>query len=143
VVGLAGNRSDIVLAVLQRWGGVAMNSYDVMAATVGGVKLIEPAADLALGMAVWSSARDIPLSPGLVVIGELGLSADIRPVPELNRRLTEARRLGFDHAIVPSGEQLERPTGMRVDQVGDLGEALRAQGNDSGVVHWLRDRTVR
>ncbi len=143
VVGLASNRSDIVLAVLQRWGGVAMNSYDVMAATVGGVKLIEPAADLALAMAVWSSARDIPLSPGLVVIGELGLSADIRPVPGLNRRLVEAGRLGFDHAIVPAGDQLERPAGMRVDEVADLGEALRAQGNDAGVVHWLRDRRAR
>jgi DNA repair protein RadA/Sms len=143
VVGLANNRSDIVLAVLQRWGGVAVNSYDVMAATVGGVKLIEPAADLALGMAVWSSARDIPLSSGLVVIGELGLSADIRPVPALDRRLVEARRLGFDHAIVPAGDKVERPAGMRVDQVADLGEALRAQGNDSGVVHWLRERRAR
>ena len=114
-----------------------------MAATVGGAKLIEPAADLALAMAVWSSARDIPLSPGLVVIGELGLSADVRPVPGLSRRLIEARRLGFDHAIVPAGEQVERPVGMRVDQVADLGEALRAQGNDSGVVHWLQDRRAR
>ena len=142
-VGLATPRFEIVLAVLQRWGGVAVNSYDVMAATVGGAKLIEPAADLALAMAVWSSARDIPLSAGLVVIGELGLSADIRPVSGLGRRLIEARRLGFDHAIVPVGEKVDRPVGMRVDQVADLGEALRAQGNDAGVVHWLRERQAR
>ncbi len=142
-VGLATPRFEIVLAVLQRWGGIAINSYDVMAATVGGARLIEPGADLPLAMAVWSSARDIPLEPGLVVIGELGLSADIRPVSALSRRLAEARRLGFEHAIVPKGDSVERPSGMRVDQVADLGEALRAQGNDSGVVHWLRERRAR
>lgn len=142
-VGLAGPRVDLVLAVLQRWGGVAVSTYDVMAATVGGAKLIEPAADLALAMAVWSSARDIPLSSELVVIGELGLSADIRPVANLDRRLVEARRLGFEHAIVPAGAAVARPLGMRIDQVADLGQALRAQGNDSGVVHWLRDKQAR
>ncbi len=142
-VGLSAPRVDLVLAVLQRWGGVAVHTYDVMAATVGGAKLIEPAADLALGMAVWSSARDIPLSPALIVLGELGLSADVRPVAGLDRRLVEARRLGFEHAIVPAGATVERPRGMRVDQVADLGEALRAQGNDAGVVHWLRDKRAR
>jgi DNA repair protein RadA/Sms len=141
--GLANPRVDIALAVLQRWGGVPLQNYDVMAATVGGAKLIEPAADLPLAIAVWSAVRDIPLAPGLVVIGELGLSADVRPVPALGRRLAEARRLGFDHAIVPAGEPVESIPGLRVDRVSDLGEALRAQGNDAGVVHWLQDRRGR
>lgn len=138
VSGLTTARVDIVLAVLQRWGGVATHNYDVMAATVGGARVPEPAADLALAMAVWSSARDIPLATGLMVIGELGLSADVRPVAALNRRLAEARRLGFDHAIVPDGEAIEPIAGLRVSRVRDLGDALRAQGNDSGVVHWLQ-----
>ena len=140
VAGLAAARVDIVLAVLQRWGGVNIGGSDVMVATVGGARLIEPAADLALAMAVWSSVREIPLAPGLVVIGELGLAAEVRPVTALPRRLAEAARLGFDHAIVPAGDDLPAIKGLRVDQVADLGAALRAQGNDNGVVHWLRDR---
>jgi DNA repair protein RadA/Sms len=61
-------------------------------------------------------------------------------VTALPRRLAEAARLGFDHAIVPAGDDLPAIKGLRVDQVADLGAALRAQGNDNGVVHWLRDR---
>ena len=91
-------------------------------------------------MAIWSSVRDIPLAPRLVVIGELGLAAEIRPVGGIARRLSEAARLGFDHAVVPSGGAIERPTGMRVDEASDLGEAFRCMGNDDGVVQWLRRR---
>ncbi len=140
VSGLVTARIDMVIAVLQRWAGLQMQGQDILVATVGGAKVTEPAADLAIALALWSSARDIPLAGGLVVIGELGLSADIRPVAGLFRRLAEARRLGFDHAIVPAGAALERPKGMRVDEVDDLGDALRALGNDTGVVHWLRRR---
>jgi DNA repair protein RadA/Sms len=87
-----------------------------------------------------------------VVVGELGLAADVRPVPGLGRRLAEAARLGFDHAIVPiAGGRLDAaapgasaptapPAGMKVSPVGDLGGALRSLGDDSGVVRWLRDR---
>jgi DNA repair protein RadA/Sms len=89
-------------------------------------------------MAVWSSVRDIPLAPGLVLFGELGLSAEIRPVQHVSRRLAEAARLGFDHAIVPVGGDIQRPAGMRVDQVTDLGQAMRSLGNDKGVVRWLQ-----
>ncbi len=140
VAGLSGPRVDIVLAVLQRWGGVQIGNYDVMAATVGGARLVEPGADLALALAVWSSARDVPLAPGVIAIGELGLAADVRPVAALGRRLVEARRLGFDHAIVPTGEDVPPIAGMRVDRVAELGQALRAEGSDRGVVHWLADR---
>jgi len=103
--------------------------------------MLEPAADLPLAMAIWSAIRDIPLAQGLVVIGELGLSADVRPVSQINRRLAEAKRLGFDHALIPRTTDLIRPGGMRVDEVDDLGEAFRALGNDQGVVKWLRPRT--
>ncbi|MGS0687557.1 DNA repair protein RadA [Nakamurella sp. GG22] len=140
VSGLDASRTAMVIAVLQRWGGVSVGNQDVLAATVGGVKMLEPAADLPLAMAIWSSVRDIPLAPRLVVIGELGLAAEIRPVGGIARRLSEAARLGFDHAVVPAGGAIERPPGMRVDEASDLGEAFRCMGNDDGVVQWLRRR---
>jgi DNA repair protein RadA/Sms len=142
VSGLDSARAAMVIAVLQRWGGVALSGKDVLAATVGGARMIEPAADLPLALAIWSSARDIPLAPGLVVIGELGLAADIRPVGGVQRRLSEAARLGFDHAIVPPGSGADRPRGMRVDEASNLGDAFRSLGNDDGVVQWLRRRGV-
>lgn len=140
VSGLATPRVDMVIAVLMRWGGVPLSNADIMVATVGGAKILEPAADLAMAMALWSAVRDIPLSKGLVVMGELGLSADIRPITGVNQRLAEASRLGFDHAVIPRTPDLIRPKGMRVDDVDDLGEAFRALGNDTGVVHWLQSR---
>jgi DNA repair protein RadA/Sms len=144
VSGLDSSRVSMVLAVLQRWGGLKIGGQDVLAATVGGARTTEPASDLAIAMAVWSSVRDIPLSSGLVAIGEIGLAADVRPVAGISRRLVEAGRLGFDHAVVPAsdgaGGSIEGPPGMRVSVVEDLGGALRALGDDSGVVRWLRER---
>jgi len=75
-----------------------------------------------------------------VVIGELGLAADVRPVAGMPRRLAEAARLGFSHAVVPVGGATDRPTGMRVDEAANLGDAFRCMGNDDGVVQWLRRR---
>ncbi|WP_029136285.1 DNA repair protein RadA [Nakamurella lactea] len=138
VSGLDATRVTIALAVLQRFAGVALGGKEVIATTTGGVKVLEPAVDLALAMAVWSSVRDIPLRPRTIFLGEIGLSADIRPVPALSRRLAEAARLGFDHAVVPAGNSPGEPAGIRVDEVGDLGAAFRALGNDNGVVRWLR-----
>jgi DNA repair protein RadA/Sms len=141
VSGLDSARATMVIAVLQRWGGVALGGKDVLAATVGGARMLEPAADLPLALAIWSSVRDIPLAPGLVVIGELGLAADVRPVSGIARRLTEAARLGFDHAVVPEGVGADRPRGMRVDEASNLGDAFRSLGNDDGVVQWLQRRS--
>ncbi|AZI58775.1 DNA repair protein RadA [Nakamurella antarctica] len=140
VAGLATPRVDMVIAVLQRWAGLHFANNDVMSATVGGAKMTEPAADLALAMALWSSQRDIPLAQGLVIIGELGLSADVRPVSLISRRLAEAKRLGFNHALVPVSPDIECPEGMQVDQVDDLGAAFRALGNDAGITSWLKQR---
>ena len=67
--------------------------------------------------------------------------ADVRQVSGLARRLTEAARLGFDHAVVPEGVGADRPRGMRVDEVANLGDAFRSLGNDDGVVQWLRRRS--
>jgi len=139
VSGLDPNRVTIALAVLQRYAGVALAGKEVIATTTGGAKVTEPAADLAVAMAIWSSVRDIPLPPKSVFVGEIGLSADVRAVPALCRRLAEAARLGFEHAVVPAGCELSVPKGMRVDEVRDLGAAFRALGDDDGVVRWLRN----
>src|SRR6185312_10161778 len=141
VSGLESARVTIALAVLERWAGVRLHGSEVLAATVGGARVTEPAADLALAMATWSAVRDIPLPPDLVVIGELGLSAEIRPVPAAGRRMLEAARLGFRRAVLPAGSLpagARPPNGLRVVEVDDLGAALRAVGNDDGVVRWLR-----
>jgi DNA repair protein RadA/Sms len=141
VSGLDNARVTIVLAVLERWAGVRLHDREVLAATVGGARMAEPTADLALALAVWSACRDIPLPSDLVVLGEIGLSAEIRPVAAVGRRLLEASRLGFRTALVPAGSvppDSPAPAGLRAIEVADLGQALRAVGNDDGVVRWLR-----
>jgi DNA repair protein RadA/Sms len=117
----------MVLAVLERRGGVRLGTADVFAATVGGMRVNEPAADLALALAVASAARDTPLPPDLVVLGEVSLSGDVRRITGVGRRLAEAARLGFTTALVPP-ESGPVPPGMRVTEVGDVRAALRVLG---------------
>jgi DNA repair protein RadA/Sms len=125
VSGLDSARVAMVLAVVERRGGVKLAGNDVFSATVGGHRVTEPAADLAIALAVASAAGDLPLPPDLVVVGELGLSGDVRRVGAVSRRLAEAQRLGFERALVPPGCG-PFPPGMRVLEAADLGEALRA-----------------
>ena len=141
--GLDAPRFALVMAVLARWGGVRLGKYDVLAATVGGAKLTEPAADLPLALALASSAQDTPLPAGLIAFGEIGLAAEIRPVPGVERRLAEAARLGFDRALIPAGITVQAPPGLRVLSVSDLGEALKIVGSDDGVTTWLRRGATR
>jgi DNA repair protein RadA/Sms len=126
VSGLDGARLAMVLAVLQRRARLRLHDRDVFAATVGGVRVAEPAADLALALAVASAATDLPLGSGLVAVGEVGLAGEVRPVSSVPRRLAEAARLGFRRALVPPG--VERPShgGLEVVEVPDLATALRA-----------------
>ena len=100
-VGLAQDRLSMLLAVLNRHAGVACFDQDVFLNAVGGVKITEPAADLAVMLAMLSSYRNRPLPDKTVVFGEVGLSGEIRPVPRGQERLREAEKLGFTHAIVP------------------------------------------
>ncbi|MBC3178364.1 DNA repair protein RadA [Corynebacterium lujinxingii] len=123
VTGLDFNRVPMVLAVLQARCGQRTNDKDAYVATVGGVKITETATDLAVALATWSSLHETPLPAKTVVIGEVGLAGELRRVPNLGRRLQEAARLGYENAIVPSGD-LERIDGMRVHQVSTLGEAI-------------------
>ena len=93
----------MMLAVLEQRGRIsALGKRDIYSATVGGVKLTEPAADLAVALALASAASDTPLPKNLVAIGEVGLAGEVRRVTGVQRRLAEAARLGFTHALVPA-----------------------------------------
>ncbi|MTE20407.1 DNA repair protein RadA [Streptomyces sp. TRM43335] len=123
--GLETSRVSMMLAVLEQRGRIsALGKRDVYTATVGGVRLSEPAADLAMALALASAASDTPLPKNLVAIGEVGLAGEVRRVTGVQRRLAEAARLGFTHALVPA-DPGKIPEGMRVLEVADVGEALR------------------
>lgn len=129
VSGLDSARVSMLLAVLQRRAKVAtLMKSETYVATVGGVRITEPAADLSIALAVGSAALEKPLPNRFVAFGEVGLAGEVRQVPGLRQRLQEAQRLGFTHAIIPraaSGEQRDVvPKGMRVKEVGSLQEAM-------------------
>jgi DNA repair protein RadA/Sms len=100
--GLDNNRLQLLVAVLQKRVGLGLGTQDVYANVVGGMRIMEPAADLAIAVAVASSLRDRPVDQGTVCIGEIGLSGEIRSVNHLERRVQEASRLGFRRAIIPA-----------------------------------------
>jgi DNA repair protein RadA/Sms len=106
--GLDSSRVGMMVAVLQRRAAVAIGRADVYASTVGGVRLTESAADLAVALALASAASNLSVPAGLVAVGEVGLAGEIRRVAGLPRRLAEAERMGFRRAIVPPGS-LEPP----------------------------------
>ena len=125
--GLDGSRVAMLLAVLQRRAGVSLASMDAYVSTVGGVRLSEPAADLATALALASAAQDKPLPQRLVCFGEVGLAGEVRPVPGIEQRIREVARLGFTHAVVPASPQglSSIPDGFRVREVTSLVEALQ------------------
>lgn len=124
-VGMEQNRLAMLLAVLHRHGGLMLGDQDVFVNAVGGVKIMEPSADLALLFALVSSFRDIALPRELVVFGEVGLSGEIRPVPSGQERLREAAKHGFKRAIVPAANTTrEKIPGLEVVPVKKIDEAL-------------------
>ncbi|MDY7578655.1 DNA repair protein RadA [Herbaspirillum sp. RTI4] len=125
-VGLEQNRLAMLLAVLHRHAGVAAFDQDVFINAVGGVKITEPAADLAVLLAINSSMRNKPLPKGLVVFGEVGLAGEIRPAPRGQERLREAAKLGFSIAMIPkSNAPKQAVEGLRVIPVERIDEALQ------------------
>jgi DNA repair protein RadA/Sms len=126
-VGLEQNRMAMLLAILHRHGGLQMNDQDVFANVVGGVKVAETSADLALLLAMVSSFRNRALPQHLIAFGEVGLSGEIRPVPNGSERLSEAAKHGFKIAIVPKANAPKTAVaGVRVIAVNRLSHALDA-----------------
>ncbi|HEV2110455.1 MAG TPA: magnesium chelatase domain-containing protein, partial [Gammaproteobacteria bacterium] len=126
-VGMDTNRLSMLLAVLHRHGGVAMFGHDVFLNVVGGLKVNETAADLAVALAALSSFRDKPLPQELIVFGEVGLAGEIRPVYNGEERLREAAKHGFRRAIVPRANAPRKsPDGIEVIGVQRLAEAIAA-----------------
>ncbi len=124
-VGIDQNRLNLLLAVLHRHGGVASYNQDVFVNVVGGVKVVETSVDLALLLAVLSSLKDKALPDDMVVFGEVGLSGEIRPVPNGQERLREAAKHGFKQAIVPKANAPKvEIQGMKTHPVTKLQEAL-------------------
>ena len=121
--GLDAARVSMVLAVTERRAKILLTGSDVFTATVGGVKLTEPAGDLAVALAVASAERDQPLLPNLVAVGEVGLAGEVRRVEGVGRRLTEAARLGFTRALVPP-DSGPVPPGVHSIEVSDLAQAI-------------------
>jgi DNA repair protein RadA/Sms len=124
--GLDAGRLAILVAVLDRRARIGLAGNDVFAATAGGVRITEPAADLAVCLALASAARDRQVPTELITLGEVGLGGEVRPVPQLPRRLAEAARLGFRRALVPATglPDAARNAGIELDPVGSVAESL-------------------
>jgi DNA repair protein RadA/Sms len=121
------NRLLLVIAVLSRRVGVRLSEQDVFANVVGGLRIEEPAADLALAVALASSVRDQPVPADLTIVGEVGLSGEVRSVSQIEARMSEAARLGFERVILPRAmqrRQLARPDGLQLLPVRSLSEAI-------------------
>ena len=129
--GLDGNRLAMLIAVLEKHGGHRLADQDIFASSVGGMRIVEPAADLAVALAIAGTHLNRPLDLGrdeaVAAVGEIGLGGEIRHVHQLEQRVREAARLGFLHIIAPPGKA-RAPSGCRVTQVSTLGEALGLLG---------------
>ena len=130
-VGIERDRLAMMLAVLHRHAGIASNDQDVFVNAVGGVRISEPAADLAVMLAIQSSLRGKPLPRGFIAFGEVGLAGEVRPAPRGQERLKEAAKLGFSVAVVPKANAPKKPIeGLtihaveRIEQAIDLARSL-------------------
>ncbi|MDR3209152.1 MAG: DNA repair protein RadA [Oscillospiraceae bacterium] len=125
--GIDYNRALMLLAVLEKRGGVRVSGCDAYLNVIGGLNLEEPGADLATVLAVASSYRDKPVGDDLVAVGEVGLTGELRAVAQTDLRLTEAARLGFTRCVLPSGARghVTPPKGLQLIFVKNVAEALR------------------
>jgi DNA repair protein RadA/Sms len=129
-VGFEQNRLAMLLAILHRHGGLQAGDQDVFVNAVGGIRVEETSSDLALILAVVSSIRNSALPDGLVTFGELGLSGELRPVPNGQERLREAAKHGFKYAIIPDGNKPKQAIeGLKILPVKTLSDALDAVGD--------------
>src|SRR5687768_3215529 len=125
VSGVSADRVAMIIAVLEKRSEMRLAADDVFVNIAGGVKIAEPAIDLAIALAIASAHHNRPLSPGTLAVGELGLGGEVRTVPQLEHRLREASRLGLGHAIVPHvGGNIPRLGGMALHEVRRLSQAM-------------------
>ncbi len=125
--GIDSGRLALLLAVLERRARLPVASHEVFASAVGGVRLVEPGADLAICLAVVSALTNVPIPPDVVMFGEVGLAGELRQVGHAQRRLTEAARLGFRQAIVPANSA-NGVDGIRVQRAATVAEAIALLG---------------
>ena len=120
------NRAVLLLAVLEKRGGLKLSLFDSYINVIGGLRLDEPGADLPVVLAVASSYRDQVIADDIVAIGEVGLTGELRSVSHINQRLAEVARLGFKKCIIPKGgsEKLDIPDGLTVYRVRNIREAI-------------------
>ena len=125
--GIDYNRATLLLAVLEKRGGMALSGCDAYINVIGGLELDEPSADLATVLAIASSFRDKPLGADLAAVGEVGLSGEVRSISSLNMRLTEISRLGFKRCVIPAHikDDIKAPQGLELIAVKDIREAIR------------------
>ena len=121
--GLDAGRLALLVAVLARHAGVRLHDQEVYVSAVGGVRINEPAADLAIALALASALRNRPVAPDVVACGEIGLGGEVRQVHQTARRLAEAARLGFRRAIVPVSAP-DGPPGMVLQRASTVAEAV-------------------
>ncbi|MCX2715082.1 DNA repair protein RadA [Mycolicibacterium sp. J2] len=124
VSGIDSARAAMITAVLEKRAGLRLAGNDIYLSTVGGMRLTDPSSDLAVALAVSSAQTNLPVPATVVAIGEVGLAGDLRRVTGMERRLAEAARLGFRHAVVPPGVT-DVPAGLRITTAGNIGEALQ------------------
>ncbi len=124
--GIDVNRLHMILAVLEKRLTYKFGKSDIFVSVAGGIRVTEPAADLGLALSIVSNQNNRPLPDGLVVIGELGLTGEVRRVGQLERRLQEAARHGLTRALIPSGARAGRHAGLEVVEVRTLAEAVSA-----------------
>ncbi len=115
----------MILAVLQRRAGIKLHTKEVYAATVGGLRVCDPATDLAVAIAVASASSNRPAPARVIALGEVGLSGELRRASGVERRVIEAARLGFDTAVIPAGSAVS-VSGITVIEVSTVSQALAA-----------------
>jgi DNA repair protein RadA/Sms len=126
--GIDYNRAMLLLAVLEKRGGMAVSGCDAYINVIGGLQLDEPAADLATVLAIASSFRDRPIGSDVAAIGEVGLTGEIRAVTAINQRLAETSRLGFKRCVLPLRVRgdIIRPAGLELISVRNIRDAISA-----------------
>ncbi len=124
--GIDVNRLHMVVAVIEKRLDLSFGQKDIFVSVAGGIRITEPAADLGLALSIVSNERNRPMPDGLVAIGELGLSGEVRRVGHLERRLHEAARHGLTRALIPAGAKSGRPSGLDVVEVRSLADAVSA-----------------